>query len=224
MERARAVKWFLIVTCLCALPASVALLTMDRFELHRTMHPIHTRALDMFFRYVTHIGDGLTPTVIALYLLLFRRMRSFLMMAVGCALSAIVVQVLKQGPFSGMDRPSGFREQLGDLHWLEGLELNHHFSFPSGHSAAAFGMCFAMAVLLGKKGWGTALGLLAVLIAYSRVYLNQHFTLDILVGMVIGAGVSWLTYYYLYKSKYSKRSWLDRDGVAIGWVRRARDR
>jgi len=223
MDRARAVYSFLIVTCLFALPASVALLTMDRFELHRIMHPINTRALDTFFRYVTHIGDGLTPTVIALYLLLFRRMRSFLMMALGCTLSAIVVQVLKQGPFSGMDRPSGFREQLGDLHWLEGLELHHHFSFPSGHTAAAFSMCFALAVLLGKKGWGTGLALLAVLIAYSRVYLNQHFTLDILVGMVVGAGVSWLTYYYLYKSTYSKRSWLDRQGLAGGWVRSATD-
>jgi len=219
MDRASAVKWFMIVTLLFALPAAVALLTMDRFELHRTMHPIHTHALDTFFRYATHLGDGLMPTVIAIYLLFFQRSRSFLMMALGCTLSAIVVQVLKQGPFSGMDRPSGFREQLGDLHWLEGLEVHRHFSFPSGHAAVAFSMCFALAVLTGRKGWGIGLALLAVLVAYSRVYLNQHFTLDLWAGMVIGAGASWSIYYYLYRSRYSKLAWLERQGLASGWGR-----
>lgn len=221
MHRASALKWFLIVTSLFALPVSVALLTMDRFELHRVMHPIHTGSLDLFFRYATYLGDGLTPTLIALFLLLFRPMRSFLMMALGCTLSAIVVQVLKQGPFSWMDRPSGFREQLGDLHWVPGLELHGHFSFPSGHTTAAYSMCFALAVLVGRKGWGAAIAVLAALIAYSRVYLNQHFTLDLWAGMIIGLGVSSWIYYFLYRSRYSERAWLDRPGLASAWGRSA---
>lgn len=110
---------------------------------------------------------------------------------------------MKHGPFSGMDRPSAFKEQLGNLHWVEGLQLNVHFSFPSGHTAAVYSMCLASTVLVGRKGWGVWFALLAALIAYSRVYLNQHFALDIWAGNVIGSAVTWSTYYFLYRSRYS---------------------
>ena len=215
MHRSSSVKWFLIVTAFFAVSGSLALLGMDRFVLHMARHPIHSELLDTFFRYATHVGDGITPTVIALYLLFFRQFRSFLMMALGSTLTAIVVQVMKHGPFSGMDRPSAFREQLGNLHWVEGLQLNVHFSFPSGHTAAVYSMCLALTVLVGRKGWGVWFALLAALIAYSRVYLNQHFALDIWAGMVIGSAVTWSTYYFLYRSRYSDRAWLLRPGLAV---------
>ena len=66
------------------------------------------------------------------------------------------------------------------------------FSFPSGHSAAAF--C-AVGVLYGarmkKLLWPSFI--LACLIAFSRLYLYVHFPTDVLVGalcgFVIGYGI-----------------------------------
>ena len=59
------------------------------------------------------------------------------------------------------------------------------FSFPSGHSAAAF--C-AVGVLYGAKIKRLLLPsfILACLIAFSRLYLYVHFPTDVLAGAMCG--------------------------------------
>ncbi len=210
MRRTQSVRWFLATSGIWGALMLTAVLTMDRFELHRSMHVVDPPALDLFFRLFTHSGDGLAPTVLAVALLLFSDVRSFLMMALSCTLSAVVVQILKHGPFAGQDRPVRFKDQLGDLHWLDGLDLHAHFSFPSGHATTAFSMCFAIAVLIGRPTWAVILAMTAMVIAYSRVYLNQHFTADTLAGGTLGVAVAFTVYLLLYRGKYADRAWLER--------------
>ncbi|HDZ11068.1 MAG TPA: phosphatase PAP2 family protein, partial [Bacteroidetes bacterium] len=58
------------------------------------------------------------------------------------------------------------------------------YSFPSGHTAAAF----LMAQLLGYQLPFLVLPLyiLAGLIGYSRIYLRVHYPLDVFFGAVLG--------------------------------------
>lgn len=58
------------------------------------------------------------------------------------------------------------------------------FSFPSGHSAASFAA--ALSVLFFHRKEGIAAVLLAVLIAFSRLYLFVHFPTDVLAGCAVG--------------------------------------
>jgi membrane-associated phospholipid phosphatase len=210
MERERGIRGFMTVWIAFFLVTGLAVLRSEKLELHREMHAFHSDIADHFFSTVTHLGDGLVPTGLSLLLLFIRDLRSFLMMGLSCGLSAIVVQVLKRLPFAASDRPFMFKDHLGDMHWVPGLELHHHFSFPSGHATAAFSMCFALAVLMPGLLRGVLFAFLAALMAYSRVYLSQHFTEDILAGSMIGTVTACLVYYWLYLSRTSKKPWLDR--------------
>ncbi len=61
-------------------------------------------------------------------------------------------------------------------------------SFPSGHSAAAFGAAVAMSRMWPRRriAWWTA----AVLMGYSRLYVGHHFPLDVFGGAIMGVLVA----------------------------------
>lgn len=61
----------------------------------------------------------------------------------------------------------------------------HDYSFPSGHTAASFASVSALYFAGEKRMWKPAL-VLAVLIAFSRLYLYVHFPTDILGGILLG--------------------------------------
>lgn len=58
------------------------------------------------------------------------------------------------------------------------------FSFPSGHTLASFEA--ATALILGDKRLGIPALILAVLIAFSRLYLYVHYPSDVVAGVVLG--------------------------------------
>lgn len=64
------------------------------------------------------------------------------------------------------------------------------YSFPSGHTAAAFAS--SVTIFYYHKREGIAALILAVLIAFSRLYLFVHYPTDVLGGIVIGvlAGIA----------------------------------
>ena len=64
------------------------------------------------------------------------------------------------------------------------------FSFPSGHTGASFAAVSALCAS-GNRLWIPSL-ILAVLIAFSRLYLYVHYLTDILAGAVIGIMAGWI--------------------------------
>ena len=62
-------------------------------------------------------------------------------------------------------------------------------SFPSGHTAASFAAVFALRGS-GSPLWKPALAV-AVLIAFSRLYLYVHWPSDVLGGALLGAFLGW---------------------------------
>ena len=51
---------------------------------------------------------------------------------------------------------------------------------------AAFACYFALCYVLDKKGWSVFLALLSLFVAYSRMYLSQHFLIDVVIGGMVG--------------------------------------
>lgn len=75
----------------------------------------------------------------------------------------------------------------------------NEFSFPSGHTIAAFAAVFALPPSLG--GLKRTLSVLATAVAFSRLYLFMHYPSDVLggalLGVAIGAAVSRIPWFRL---------------------------
>jgi membrane-associated phospholipid phosphatase len=85
-------------------------------------------------------------------------------------------------------------EGISGLYFVPGVDMNELNSFPSGHTTAAFSLYTLLALLLGRKQYGWVWVVLATLVGLSRVYLLQHFWMDILAGAMIGTFFSTLLF------------------------------
>ncbi len=159
---------------------------------------------DILFQGLTAIAEVVLPVLFLIYLFRFRK-EFALPYAYSYALSTGLIQFLKHFVFSGALRPLAYFAHAGiKWHLVPGLMISEYNSMPSGHTGAAFFMFFWVAVLLKRFHWGFIAGILAVGVAYSRVYLFQHFPVDTLVGAFLGTSSSYL-FYYINDAKSSSK-------------------
>jgi len=159
---------------------------------------------DIVFQGLTSIAEVVLPILLLVYLIRFQKAYA-LPYVYSYALSTGLIQILKHFVFSEALRPLAYFASSGmKWHLVEGLPIHSYNSMPSGHTGAAFFMFFWVAVLLRRWHWGLFAGLIAVGVAYSRVYLFQHFPVDTLVGAAIGVSSSALFYSIHYAKSSSK--------------------
>ncbi|MEP7113735.1 MAG: phosphatase PAP2 family protein [Ilumatobacteraceae bacterium] len=62
------------------------------------------------------------------------------------------------------------------------------FSFPSDHATAVGAV--AAGLLLANQRWGIIAAVLAVAMAFTRVYVGAHYPGDVAAGLILGAAVA----------------------------------
>ena len=68
------------------------------------------------------------------------------------------------------------------------------FSFPSGHTCAAFACCVTWARCTGKRWLRCLCIAAALLMGFSRLYVGVHFPSDVLAGCAVGCLCAWLSW------------------------------
>lgn len=175
-------------------------------SLHLYFNRFHSNVTNAIFLFITFFGDGWTAIIITITLMLVR-FRYSIICACSYALSSLIVQSLKHFIFNDYDRPALFFKNNSNLYLIPGVDNNIFNSFPSGHSATAFTIYFCLALFLPNKWGKLCMFLLALIVAYSRIYLSQHFFEDIYAGSIIG--VCSVLFIYNYLQPTEKKNKLD---------------
>ncbi|MGQ7868618.1 phosphatase PAP2 family protein [Sunxiuqinia sp. sy24] len=140
---------------------------------------------DGFVEFLTDLGLG-TYVAGAMVALLFWKIRYGLTGLVTLGLVGIFTNLLKKGVFDERMRPFNYF-YYDDFHrFIYTVELNYHYSFPSGHTMTIFAAMSLLAYFAGKRWAGLFFFMTALVIGFSRIYLLQHFFLDVYVGSFVG--------------------------------------
>lgn len=178
--------WFIILACL-----QIAFTPTEMmFWVNEHNNPI----LDTAFGLITLLGeDGiwLVPLLVYLYQYFKQRkdVKNKAIMLIIIWITKGIISIALKNIFN-LPRPMEVYESSGRfIHVVEGLEIHHWQSFPSGHTFTAFAFaCFFMLVTRNNALGFLWLGL-AMLVGYSRVYLFQHFPRDVFTGSILGVAV-----------------------------------
>jgi len=172
----------------------------------------HIEYLDIFFKYVTFLGDGLFYGI-ALAPLLQIKVRWGIVAFISYLFTGLVAQILKH--IFEMPRPKHVFSEL-TLNFVDGVTLYSNFSFPSGHTTSAFSLFLILSFLISKSWLNIFFLIIAVMVGFSRVYLMQHFYIDVYFGSIIGVVFTIIALYFFQKIKPNDEDhWLNKPITAL---------
>lgn len=141
--------------------------------------------LDSFFIFFTTIGNSgfIWIGITLLFLFIPKYRKCGIMLAISLLLCVFIGEIGMKNIF----------QRLRPFHSIEEMKLLIHppagYSFPSGHTASS--VASSIVLWQSKNKLISITGsILALLIAFSRLYLLVHYPTDILGGILLGGVVS----------------------------------
>jgi membrane-associated phospholipid phosphatase len=204
-------NWLLLLLYF-ALLSVVAFFLLDygKVEIHLYLNQlVGNPIIDKFFYYITYLGDGgLAPVL--LICIMFYNVRLGICCTISFLLAALFTNTIKYYFYDEIMRPFHVFKWYTKtpLRFVEGSELYIHNSFPSGHSTQAFAIFICLSLFVRHHLNKLLFLSIAILVAFSRVYLSQHWLVDITVGSLIGSLSAIVLYYFMVSKDKMKK--LDR--------------
>lgn len=150
-------------------------------EILNLIQHLRTPFLDETMRFVTSLGNfSIAWVMLALVLILIPKTRKIgLVVMAAVVLDSVLCNVILKNIFV-RPRPCDVNTAINLL-----IPRPSGYSFPSGHTSASFAAVAALYFSGERKIWKAALAL-AILIAFSRMYLYVHYPTDVLGGIICG--------------------------------------
>jgi membrane-associated phospholipid phosphatase len=146
----------------------------------------HQPMLDIFFKYITYLGDGVLIAIVLIFVL-FVSYKWSILTALSIVFQSILVSIFKRWLYEGLERPTALLKNV-EWHYVEGVDIHGSNTFPSGHTTTAFALFAIMVVVFHHRHYLFSLMffLLPLLAGLSRIYLLQHFLVDVYFGAIFG--------------------------------------
>ncbi|MEO1263804.1 MAG: phosphatase PAP2 family protein [Bacteroidota bacterium] len=203
--------YFLLLGC-CALLGGIYLFFYEKPEMIYFFSAHRQEALNTFFVYFTKMGEEAAYLLFGLFFLTKKIRHGLLVGLIGFVVMGLSF-ALKA--YFAIDRPLAFFRKnnlLDQVNLVPNIDLHSGASsFPSGHSMSAFALYGLLILLLPtKKRYVFPLLLMAIGVAISRVYLVQHFYVDVYAGSMIGAVVAVLFFILDKNTRLEKNHFLEK--------------
>lgn len=182
--------------CFCAafwIIGASALAGGDEVAIQLRLNAFHTTFQDKLWVGVTALGGGAFFICSALTGAIFSR-RYALCTVLTVALAAGMTAAIKYT----VDAPRPWtvltEAGIGDFPRVQGYDCAVTPSFPSGHTATAFALFTGISLFVRNRRIKVGMFFPALAVAFSRIYLMQHFLSDVLVGSLIGVAAALVVY------------------------------
>lgn len=203
MQNLRLNPWFFMPYLVVLVVAGIYLALHGKGDFLLWVNSHHVSLLDNFFMFTNALGEGIFALVVVLSLFIFTRYGDAVAGALAWIIAGLITQLLKRQVFEDFPRPYKFFEGVKDIYFVPGVTMHKHFSFPSGHTTAAFAICTIMALSVKDNRWGLFFIVMALIGGLSRIYLAQHFLMDTFLGSIVGTTMGVIIYnlFHVYMDK-----------------------
>ena len=171
-------------------------LFFDKGDILLFVNGQRTPFLDSVFIKASSLGNAVTVAFVVILVLRFK-LKWLAIFLLAFVFQILLVLLFKKGFYSGELRPYlyFYRSGLGNLiHLVEGVKIRYINSFPSGHTATIFFLVSFFALLSRNRSASWILLTLGLVVGLSRIYLVQHFFVDVYFGILFGTLSSILAY------------------------------
>ena len=196
-------KFFLIPFVLFLICGAIFLITHTKPETHLIINSYHNSFLDTTTPYLTWLGDGWAG-IILVVILLFIKLRYAIFACIAFLIESFLLQLGRQTIFHGLPRPVEYFKGSDQLRLVPGVSMDHWNSFPSGHTACAFTIYFCLSILVKNNWLKFFFFSLALLTAFTRVYLSEHFFEDVYGGSILGVFSALIAFFLV---RNNKKDW-----------------
>jgi len=171
-------------------------------EILRALETIRTPFLNVLITWITRLGEEMI--IIVIFCLIFWCLSKHKAYVIGIVFffTAIIVQGMKIT--FRVDRPWVYDPTFPTVTGAEGTATS--YAFPSGHTQAAAAYMIPLGMLLKNKALKFIMFALAILVAFSRMYLGVHFLSDVIVSLAIVFVATLLAIRLYYNAPDNKRS------------------